>query len=124
MNVYWLIGFFFLHWVGDFVCQFRWLADNKSKNFFALLLHGAIYTLVLALGTILIVPESTPLYEDPWMIWLGVNCFLHILIDFFSSRTTAKLQADGKTYAFFTVIGLDQFLHIASILATTRIFLS
>jgi hypothetical protein len=124
MNVYWLLNFFFLHWIGDFVCQPRWVAENKSKNFFALLLHGLIYTTILAGGTILVVPNSTPLYQDPWMMWLGMNAILHLIVDFFTSKVTAQMWEAKKIYGFFTVVGLDQFLHAASLIATTRIFLS
>ena len=124
MNIYWLIYFFFLHWMGDFGTQFRFVADNKGKSVWVLLLHVLMYGVVLGLGTMFIVPTSTPLYKDPWMIWLGVNCLLHLLIDAMTSRYTSRLYAAGNMYGFFSLVGFDQFLHTASILVTTRIFLT
>ncbi len=124
MNVYWLLSFFFLHWLGDFVCQPRWAAERKSKSFLALSVHILIYTTVLAAGTIFLVPSSTPLYKDPWMLWLGTNCAVHMLVDFFTSKLTAQLWEEKRIYGFFSILGFDQFLHAATLIATTRIFLS
>ena len=38
----------FSHWVADFLCQTSWMAENKGKNFLALLSHGFVYTGMLA----------------------------------------------------------------------------
>lgn|SRR5690606_33829163 len=123
MNVYWLLLFLFLHWVGDFLCQPRWVAENKGKNFWVLLLHTLMYGSVLALGTIWLVPQSMPIYKDPWAMWLGLNLVLHMMTDGVTSKFTARYWQEGKTHAFFSVVGLDQFLHHAALIGTTKMLL-
>ncbi|KUO66081.1 MAG: hypothetical protein APF84_12220 [Gracilibacter sp. BRH_c7a] len=35
------------HLLGDFLFQTKWMADNKANNWFPLLIHSFIYTLII-----------------------------------------------------------------------------
>jgi hypothetical protein len=102
MSYVWIL---FSHWVADFVCQSDWMAQNKSKNFSALVAHIAVYSGVLAIMTM----------NGPFA---ALNGLIHLVIDFFTSRIAGKLWADKKVHYFFVVIGFDQFLHTAILLLT------
>jgi hypothetical protein len=93
----------FTHWVADFVLQSNWMAQGKSKTYLPLISHVAVYTLVLAL----IHP-----------LWAIVNGILHLVVDYFTSRISSKLYAKGDIHNFFVVIGLDQFIHVITLLTT------
>lgn len=111
MNIYIL----FLHWIADFVCQTSWMAHNKSKNGQALGLHVLVYTLVMFFGLNI-------LYRDIWYLltYVAVNGFVHLYIDLVSSQITAYYK-DVNRHAFFACIGLDQFIHGATLLLTMPI---
>ena len=124
MNLYLLYLFLFLHWFADFLCQPHYVAVNKSKSVWVLLLHVLMYTILLALGTVWLVPQSTPLYKDPWAMWLGANAILHLATDAFTSKISSRLWQEQRWHSFFSMIGFDQLLHVFAILATTQIFLA
>jgi hypothetical protein len=121
---YVLIWLFFLHWFGDFRCQTRWMADNKSKNVFALMFHILVYGSVLAVGTVLLFPKSNMVHKDPWMAWLVVNMVLHMVTDAITSRITSRLWEEKNVKGFFDTIGFDQFIHAACLIGTTQVFLT
>lgn len=104
-----LIYIFFLHWVGDFVLQSRWMGNNKSKNWFALAFHVAVYENVLFFGLI----------AYPGALKFAViNMIIHFFIDAITSRASGFFFKKNNIYAFFTVIGFDQFLHAATLMLT------
>lgn len=81
------------HFMGDFVLQSDWMAQNKSKRNSVLALHVGIYSACfLWLG---------PAYA-------GLNFVAHFLTDWITSRWTSKLYKAGKNHWFFVVIGFDQ----------------
>ena len=93
-----------LHWVADFVLQSDRVAQNKSKSNLVLLEHITIYSL-------------------PFILFFGpvfaiVNAIIHGLVDYYTSRLTSKLWADGQVHNFFVVIGFDQLLHISTLVIT------
>ena len=45
---------------------------------------------------------------------------LHIAVDFFTSKLTAKLHVDGERRKFFLVIGADQAMHVSVLLLTYK----
>ena len=98
------------------------MADNKSSNIFALMLHVLIYGSIICAGTILFMVKTQPLYKDPWMTWLIVNMVLHLVTDAITSRYTKQYWAEGKTKEFFTMIGFDQFIHATCLIGTTQLF--
>lgn len=85
------------HFVGDFLFQPRWMADNKSKSWIVLALHGVFY--------------CTPfLFWNP-VGWVGLQAVLHIGVDAVTSRITYRLYQAGEIRWFFAVIGADQLIH-------------
>ncbi|MGO0063653.1 DUF3307 domain-containing protein [Brevibacillus fluminis] len=64
------------HFVGDYLFQTSWMAMNKAKNWAALLVHCAVYTLVLYVAANLIWAKQ-PL---SWPA-LAVIFFGHVILD-------------------------------------------
>lgn len=91
------------------------MAVNKSKSFKALFWHIVVYTVVLLSLSILILGISGILYAV-------TNGFLHLCIDFFTSRLTSKLYAAGRRHDFFVVLGLDQFLHVVILIGLLEFY--
>ena len=92
-----------LHWFADFILQTSWMAQNKSKDNFALSVHVFVYSI-------------------PFMVigfWYAIlNGFLHFCIDYFTSRITSNLWSKGDVHNFFVIIGLDQSLHFICLFGT------
>jgi hypothetical protein len=107
----------FLHWIGDFVFQTRWMADNKSKNPVALTLHVATYTLMLGIGLVGVVPEIG------LARFLAINFGLHWLTDICTSQLTKYFWKKKDIHKFFATIGFDQFIHATCLLLTLRYLL-
>ena len=103
-----LIWILFSHWVADFVCQSDWMAQNKSKSNEVLLVHIGVY------GTVMSVMTLNPAFGT-------LNALIHMVVDYFTSRTSSKLYKDGKIHWFFVVIGFDQFIHTATLIYTWRL---
>lgn len=92
-----------LHFIADFVTQIRYIADNKSKDKKILLLHCIIYAI-------------------PFMyfnVMFGIiNGILHFVVDYLSSKATTYFYSKENYYGFFTIIGLDQAIHLTLLLLT------
>lgn len=101
----------FSHWFADFIAQSDWMAKNKSKSWVALSLHILMYTTSLTIFLSLVHPETA------WKYAL-VNGVAHFVVDAITSRITAKLYAKGDVHNFFVVIGLDQAIHMSTLVAT------
>lgn len=100
------------HWVADFVCQSNWMAQNKSKSFKALSLHILAYTTVLSLMLLLATGNSSA------FLYGAINGAVHFVVDAITSRITSKLYAKGDVHNFFVVVGLDQAIHMMTLVAT------
>jgi hypothetical protein len=108
-----------IHWFADFVCQTRWQAENKSKNWDALLEHVTFYTALLGVGTMELAFIGFP------FVWLGFvffNGFAHFITDAITSRITAYFYSKGDIHSFFVVIGLDQLIHQTTLILTLYLF--
>lgn len=113
------IAVLFLHFIGDFVCQNRWMADNKSKNWEALTLHVFVYSNVLLwAGTL----SQLYLFNDLCRFTI-INFIIHWLVDFTTSRYTRKALGVRNLHLFFAIIGADQFCHSITLLITTQYLL-
>lgn len=112
MNI--LLYLLFLHWIGDFVLQTRWMAENKSKRNLALGIHIGVYSLTFIIGL---------LGHDPYKIAIFVACnaLCHFMIDYFTSRANAKLLTYENKHLFWGMLGLDQYAHSATLLLTSVI---
>jgi hypothetical protein len=107
-----LYALFLAHWFGDFVCQHRWMAENKSKDILALLLHVGVYTLVLSLAMgYYFSPEAV-------MLFAVLNALSHGVIDSITSKITKVCWERRWVACFWWTIGFDQMLHIWVLLLT------
>lgn len=112
------------HWVSDFVCQTDYMARNKSKSNKALFIHCFVYTLGFIPFAFIYLPSITNVF-----LFLIINLFLHMSIDYITSRITSKLSSQGKygsdtipNFGMFSIIGLDQMLHYISLFGTYLFF--
>lgn len=117
--VWFFIYVLFLHWVGDFTLQTRWMADNKSKDWEALVLHVFVYACTIWFGVFMMMC---------WPVEVAcrfalVNFIIHLGVDAFTSRCTKVAIAEKNMHLFFAIIGADQFVHAATLLITTEFML-
>lgn len=101
------------HFVADFMFQTHWQASNKSKNNLALLQHVTTYMIGLAFGSALIFGIG-----PAWCYFVLGNALLHFATDYVTSRFTARFFARKDLHNGFVVIGLDQWIHQATLAAT------
>jgi hypothetical protein len=112
MRMEWIIiVILFVHFWADFVFQTDWMAQNKSKDATALMLHVVVYTAILAVGTVLFIPKIFYFYSL-------ANGIVHWLVDFFTSRLNSRLYQLPSKHWFFVGVGLDQFIHAACLIAS------
>ena len=95
------------HCVGDFSCQTKWMALNKSKNWEALSAHVAVYSAVVAAvvafywfwplvqfwsAMVLGRPAAVPAVESvrPLVAFVLVNAAAHFATDAVTSRLTSR----------------------------------
>jgi len=118
-----------LHLIADFLLQPNWIQTYKSRDNLVLLLHVTIYTYVLSIGA---------LFTATWraaLLFGIVNGALHYIIDFITSRIIThqarklrlqeKIEDEEKPlfervnlYSLSALLGIDQLLHQACLIAT------
>ena len=110
-----------IHWLGDFIFQTQKMAMNKSKNIYWLITHVVVYTFTFFIALVF-------LFDFAMVIaFCFFTFFAHLATDYVTSRWTSKFNKEKKYYgfpAFFSVIGLDQFLHQGQLILYYVIFLS
>jgi len=90
-----------LHFFADFILQSDYIATNKSSNNTILVAHVLIYSIVfLGFG---------------WKFAL-INGILHYITDYITSKVCSWYWANDNRHMFFVVIGLDQAIHISSLM--------
>jgi hypothetical protein len=94
-----------VHYIADFLLQTDWQAQNKSKNWQALIHHVCTYA--------------------PCFLWWGVpfvavTLVTHFITDAITSRITSRLWAKKQVHWFFAVIGFDQLIHFTTLALTYR----
>lgn len=116
-----LIIIVWTHWIADFVFQLDQMAKNKSKSNTALLWHVKWYTFILFIGAVLLFEFDFAMAG----VWAIINGIIHFYVDYVTSRITSKLHAKGKmgsdkfpNFGFFSIIGLDQALHMSTLITT------
>ena len=86
-----------IHFIADFVLQSDKVAINKSKDIKCLIWHCAIYYIaMLVFG-----PE-----------FALINGVAHFVVDFITSKITSYLWITNRRHWFFTMVGLDQAIHM------------
>ena len=90
-----------LHFVADFLCQWDKMAINKSSDNKILALHCLIYSVFFLY------------FGVAYAILVGLS---HFAIDYTTSRINKRLWAANERHWFFTVIGLDQALHLTMLI--------
>jgi len=93
-----------LHFISDFMLQTDDMAKGKSSSNRILTRH------IMTYGVLFLV------YLGP--VYALVNCILHWVTDYFSSRATKKLWEQQRVHDFFVVIGLDQLIHMICLVVT------
>ena len=122
------------HFVGDFLCQSDRMALNKSKSWDVLAWHVSVYTVVIAVASLRLVPLCAP-----WGLFVTITFVTHFATDAVTSRITSRLwflditasgdlgkiwregtirteptycvEDRGTRHWFFVVIGVDQLIH-------------
>jgi hypothetical protein len=92
------------------------MAKGKSKNYEDLLEHVLVYSL----GLILMMVTNGNSFPDvaSRVAFVVINGVAHFFTDYFSSRASSRLYADGEFHDFFGTIGLDQLVHYVTIFGT------
>lgn len=114
------------HWLGDFVLQTDKQAKLKSKDAGVLWSHVFTWTGSVTIGLILYVfylAKSSSYVSVDLFYWICFVASTHYLVDMVTSRINAYAQQTGKIKLFWTVIGLDQWLHLALLLWASEYFL-
>lgn len=115
MCPYSVILLLFCHFVGDFIFQTSHMALNKGKNNKVLIRHAIAYIFAFIPIFLLLVYSKTLMIALNFIL---LNCVLHIIQDFWTSRLNAHLKRNYGEGAFFKGIGFDQFLHFVCLITT------
>jgi len=107
MNILFL---FLSHYIADFVFQSRKMGENKSTSFKWLVMHVIVYGATMGILT-------APLFSnfDLYLIWFGVNVFLHLGTDFITSKLSGYFYQKKNMRMFWNVIGIDQTIHFLTL---------
>lgn len=125
INIYIVLAILFIHWIADFVCQTDWQAQNKSKNWKALISHTFTYNVMwvitsyfLMLIYLFITKNTVTISNNLFYYFIPITFVAHTITDYFTSRLNSKLWNEKKVHWFFVSIGFDQFLHFTQLLLT------
>lgn len=107
MELYIIILLVILHYIGDFLLQTDNMAINKSSSNKWLFYHVVTYSIPFVL--------INPVYA-------ALNGLLHWFTDYYTSRIAKHYYTNNNRSMFFKVIGLDQTIHIVTLVSTYVLF--
>lgn len=104
------------HFVGDFLFQTNWMATYKTKQWFPLLVHSSVYTIVIIVFSLL---EGGISVNGILLIFIG-----HLILDrgTFVNFWVINIQTATQPNQRWLAIITDQTFHI--ILLAVAIYLS
>lgn len=112
-TIYMIAGVLLIHTIADFSLQTKEQAQNKSKEFKALLYHVLTYTFTLSIFF------SVILFDFKIGFIAGIaNGISHLAIDFVTSKINACLYEKMRTHDLFVCVGFDQMCHIFLLILT------
>lgn len=117
MNANGICYLLLVHYIGDYLCQSRWMAKNKSHDNSALSLHVLVYTFVLWVG---VTPFALRDAQGA-IIFLLLNGVAHLVTDYITSRAVARLWSEKREYETFAIMGADQVLHQFVLVASSSL---
>lgn len=135
-----LVYAFFLHFVADFLLQSREMGKNKSSQFKVLVQHLLIQFWVVGLGLYPFVGTQAAARIAlintivhgviDWNIWRGYKALVLKRLSSYAVQDFGHpLQGRGNEWHywedhwFYATIGLDQFLHMATLVVCLKAFL-
>lgn len=113
----------FVHLIADFGFQTRNMANNKSKSFYWLTMHILAYGGVITLCCLPIL-MITNIALISMLLFIATNMICHWATDLITSKGTSYFWSKSEVHKFFCVIGIDQFIHGATLLLTIYYFLT
>jgi len=108
------------HYVGDFIAQTNWMAQNKSSDNQALLVHVGVYSSVVTILMMifLILSSNFILPLNAILSWAAINAIMHFATDYLTSRMSSRAYRNNDLRKFWIIIGADQVMHTITLLAT------
>jgi hypothetical protein len=96
-----------VHFFGDFVLQTNDMALKKGKSIKWLLLHTAVYSILLLLFGV---------------VFALINLAAHFAVDFITARAGTYFRSLDNKKGFFMVLGTDQAIHLTTLVVTYQYF--
>jgi membrane-bound metal-dependent hydrolase YbcI (DUF457 family) len=93
------------------------MAKGKSSDSGVLTEHVLTYSIVLGLIIGSVIAWQFGSLKNA-ILWTWMNSTMHWMTDYITSRQTSRLWREQRVHAFFVVIGLDQFVHVTTLVAT------
>ena len=100
-----IVALVWVHWFADFVFQTDDMAQKKSKSNLWLTAHVAVYTL--------------PFFFFGLKFAL-INGLAHWCVDWVTSRINSRLWQEKRVHAFFVGVGIDQAIHMTTLMLTYK----
>jgi hypothetical protein len=108
----------FIHFIADFLCQSRKMANNKSKSVKWLSIHVFVYSLVTTIFWMVFTLNFYTLISIFFVTFLT-----HWCTDYCTSKLTTYFYGKNDLFAFFSVIGFDQFIHSTTLILTYNYYI-
>lgn len=111
------------HTIADFFAQTDTQATNKSSSMVALASHivtyGVVMFILMSFCLFLFFDATESSLLRTFVYWILFNMAAHAVTDYVSSRLSKRAYERGDRHAFFCIIGVDQFVHIVTLLLSS-----